>query len=168
MTTRCVWWRFDLQLTFCSSTLSSPSLYWFGGTHPFSWPSDILNNHNGPISVVCKVNIFMSFHCIWFSDHSVMAFWACSTSLGTITVVLILLPFINKPKIIKNLFISSKASATVQALKVCPVWPRGLSSWGILLVRYAEGSWWELKARNSAVQLCASSLELCNWSSKQH
>ena len=31
-------------------------------------------------------------------------------------------------------FIPYKASATVQALKVCPVWPRVLSSWGITLL----------------------------------
>ena len=32
----------------------------------------------------------------------------------------------------------------------------GLSSWGMPLVRYAEGCWWKLKARNRAVQLWAS------------
>ena len=31
-------------------------------------------------------------------------------------------------------FIPYKASAAVQALKVCPVWPRVLSSWGITLL----------------------------------
>ena len=31
-------------------------------------------------------------------------------------------------------FIPHKASATVQALKICPVWPRVLSSWGITLL----------------------------------
>ena len=36
-------------------------------------------------------------------------------------------------------FIPYKASATVQALEVCPVWPRVLSSWGITLIREAEG-----------------------------
>ena len=36
-------------------------------------------------------------------------------------------------------FIPYKASATAQALKVRPVWPRVLSSWGIPLIREAEG-----------------------------
>ena len=31
-------------------------------------------------------------------------------------------------------FIPYKASAAVQAFKVCPVWPRVLSSWGITLL----------------------------------
>ena len=31
-------------------------------------------------------------------------------------------------------FIPYKASAAAQALKVCPVWPRVLSSWGITLL----------------------------------
>ena len=36
-------------------------------------------------------------------------------------------------------FILYKDSATVQALKVCPVRPRVFSSWGITLIREAEG-----------------------------
>ena len=36
-------------------------------------------------------------------------------------------------------FIPYKASAAEQALKVCPVRPRVLSSWGIPLIREAEG-----------------------------
>ena len=36
-------------------------------------------------------------------------------------------------------FIPYKASATVQAIQVCPVRPRVLSGWGIPLIREAEG-----------------------------
>ena len=39
----------------------------------------------------------------------------------------------------EKLFIPYKPTATVQALKVCPVQPRVLSSWGIPLTREAEG-----------------------------
>ena len=56
-------------------------------------------------------------------------------------------------------FISSpqhKASATEQAIKVWPVRRRGLSNWGMPLVRYAEGCWCDTIARNSVVQLCAN------------
>ena len=44
-----------------------------------------------------------------------------------------------KSTLSEKLFISYKASATLQVLMVCPVWLRSLSSWGIPLVRYAEG-----------------------------
>ena len=57
-------------------------------------------------------------------------------------------------------FIPYKASAAVQALRICPVRPRVLSSWGITLLREAESCQWELKAWNSAVQLCAAGLPL--------
>ena len=36
-------------------------------------------------------------------------------------------------------FILYKASATAQAIKLCPVRPRVLSSWGLPLIREAEG-----------------------------
>ena len=39
----------------------------------------------------------------------------------------------------KKLFIPKKSSITVQAIKVCPVRPRVLSSWGLPLIREAEG-----------------------------
>ena len=39
----------------------------------------------------------------------------------------------------EKLFVSFKTSVTVQNIKVCQVWPRGLSSWKIPLLRYAEG-----------------------------
>ena len=54
--------------------------------------------------------------------------------------------------ILEKSFIPYKASATVQAIKVCPVWLS--SDWGISLDWYAKGCWWELKPRNSAFQLC--------------
>ena len=53
-------------------------------------------------------------------------------------------------------FIPYKPSATLQAIKVCQFRPRGWSSWGIPLIRETEDCRWELKARNRAVQLCAS------------
>ena len=49
-----------------------------------------------------------------------------------------------------------KASAAVQALKVCPVRPRVLSSWGITLLeklRAADESWMLETALSSSVQL---------------
>ena len=52
-------------------------------------------------------------------------------------------------------FIPYKASAALQALKVVQ-FGQSLVQLGNNFVREAEGCRWELKARNSAVQLCAS------------
>ena len=57
----------------------------------------------------------------------------------------------------KNCLFPTKASASLQANKVCQL-GQDVCSAGNTFEKIAEGCRWELKARNSAVQLCAVSL----------
>ena len=63
----------------------------------------------------------------------------------------------------KNRLFPTKASASVQVNKVCQL-GQDVCSAGNTFEKIAEGCRWELKARNSAVQLCAY-FKIVRWNS---